>query len=180
MPAAPLPPADRPDAAERFRADLAGYLCERTGPELATLLDRLPDQVKADLITELAGRGPAWLRLPPTWPGHPHADLYRRRSLREVVADRRASRAARRAGPPPGSTLQDWLQAHPTVTAPAKDPGRERRLGEALRGHTAQRDQQDERAAMDQQDPGGPAEPRPAEPRPPAQGWWDWWLRDDR
>jgi hypothetical protein len=59
MPGAPLPPADRPDPAERFRADLAGYLRERTGPQLAALLQRLPDQVKADLIAELAERGPA-------------------------------------------------------------------------------------------------------------------------
>jgi hypothetical protein len=71
IPAEILPPADRPDAAERFRADLASYLCERTGPELATLLDRLPDQVKADLISELAERGPAWLRLPPPGPATP-------------------------------------------------------------------------------------------------------------
>jgi hypothetical protein len=178
MPAAPLPPADRPDAAERFRTDLAGYLCERTGPELAALLDRLPDQVRADLIMELAGRGPAWLRLPHTWPGHPDQEFMRRRSLREVVADRRAARAARRAGPPPGSTLQDWLQTRLDTTPPARDPGRERRLGEALRGHAdARANQQGERTAMDRQDLdlGGPAEPQP-----PTQGWWDWWLRDDR
>jgi hypothetical protein len=166
-------PDDRLDPAERFRADLAGYLAERSGPELAELLQRLPDQIKADLIAELAERGPTWLRLPPTWPGHPDAEHYRRRSLREVVADRRAARAARRAGPPPGSSLQDWLQVRPHASLPA-DPGRERRLGEALRSHATQRQEQDERTEMDQQDPSGPPEPEP-----PAQGWWDWWLRDD-
>jgi hypothetical protein len=115
------------------------------------------------------------LPLPPAWPGHPDADLSRRRSLREVVADRRAARSARRAGPPPGSSLEEWLATRPDVTPPATDPGRERRLGEALRGHADARADRDERAAMDQQDPGGPPEPQP-----PAQGWWDWWLRDDR
>jgi hypothetical protein len=129
MPAEPLHPDDRPDAAERFRADLAGYLRERSGPELADLLEGLPDPVKADLISELAARGPTWLRLPPTWPAHPDAEHDRRRSLREVVADRRAARAARRAGPPPGSSRQAWLASRPHGRLPATDPGRERRLG---------------------------------------------------
>jgi hypothetical protein len=168
-------PDDRPDAAERLRADLAGYLRERTGPELAELLNRLPDPVKADLIGELAGHGPAWLRLPPDWPGHPDAEHDRRRWLREVVADRRAARAARRAGAPPGAALEEWLATRPHGSLPAADPGRERRLGEALRGHATQCQEQDERAAMGWQDPG-----RSPWPEPPAQGWWDWWLREDR
>jgi hypothetical protein len=36
-------PDDRPDPRERFRADLASYLAELPGGELADLLDRLPD-----------------------------------------------------------------------------------------------------------------------------------------
>jgi hypothetical protein len=100
-------PDDRPDPAARFRADLAGYLRGLSGPELADLLDGLPDPVTVDLIAELAARGPAYARLPATWPAHPDAEFMRRRSLREVVADRRADRAARRAGPPPGATLAD-------------------------------------------------------------------------
>jgi hypothetical protein len=81
-------PDDRPDPAARFRADLAAYLRGRSGPELADLLDGLPDPVKVDLIAALAARGPAYARLPDTWPGHPDAECMRRRSLREVVADR--------------------------------------------------------------------------------------------
>jgi hypothetical protein len=60
------------------------------------------------------------------------------------------------------------------VTRPSRDPAIERRLGEALRGRTAERDEQVERAAVTWDDPGCPREPEP-----PAQGWRDWWLRDD-
>jgi hypothetical protein len=62
------------------------------------LLAGLPDPVTVDLIGELAARGPAYARLPDTWPGHPDAEFMRRRSLREVVAARRGQRAGRRAG----------------------------------------------------------------------------------
>ena len=164
-----IDPADRPDPAERFCADLAGYLGERTGPELATLLDRPPDPVKADLISELAERGPhlvaaaAHLARPP-----------RRRPRPAPLAARGGGRPPRRP-PPPGASLEDWLAARPHGAPPATDPGRERRLGEALRGHATHRDQQNERAAPARQEPGGPSEPQP-----PAQGRWDWWLRDDR
>jgi hypothetical protein len=48
----------------------------------------LPDPVKVGLIAAVAARGPAHARLPDTWPGHPDSELMRRRSLREVVADR--------------------------------------------------------------------------------------------
>jgi hypothetical protein len=47
-----LHPDDRPDPAARFRADLAGYLSGLSGPELADLLDGLPDPVTVDLIAE--------------------------------------------------------------------------------------------------------------------------------
>jgi hypothetical protein len=90
-----LHPDDRPDPAARFRTDLAGYLRHLSGPELADLLDGLPDPVKVDLIAALAACGPAHARLPATWPAHPDAEFMRRRSLREVVTDRRAARAAR-------------------------------------------------------------------------------------
>jgi hypothetical protein len=171
-------PDDRPDPAARFRADLAGYLRGLPAPELADLLDGLPDPVKIDLIAALAERGPAHARLPDTWPGHPDAEFMRRRSLREVAADRRAARATRRAGPPPGVTLADRAYNRPSVTRPAKDPAAERRLGEALRSRTAERAERDERddlAAMAFDDPGCPREPEP-----PTQGWRDWWLPDDR
>jgi hypothetical protein len=167
-------PDDRPDPATRFRADLAGYLRGLSGSELADLLRGLPDPVKVDLIAALATRGPAHARLPTTWPGHPDTELLRRRSLREVVADRRAARAARRAGPPPGATLADWAANRSSVTRPTNDPAVQRRLGEALRHHATERSDQDERATLAFDDPG-----RPREPEPPAQGWRDWRLPND-
>jgi hypothetical protein len=93
-------PDDRPDPAARFRADLAAYLRGLSGP------------VKVDQIAALAAGGPAYARLPASWPGHPDAEFVRRRSLREVVADRRAARAVRRAGPPPGPP---WPTGPPTA-----------------------------------------------------------------
>jgi hypothetical protein len=166
-------PDDRPDPAARFRSDLAGYLRGLSGPELADLLTGLPDPVKVDLIAELAECGPAYARLPDTWPAHPDSELLRRRSLREVVADRRAARAARWTGPPPGATLADRLTNRPQVTKPTRHPAVERRLGEALQGRAAA--ERDERAAMAFDDPGCPREPEP-----PAQGWRDSWLPDER
>ena len=168
-------PDDRPDPGARFRADLAGYLRQLSGPELADLLDGLPDPVKVDLIAELAERGPTCARLPATWPGHPDAEFLRRRSLREVVADRRAARAARRAGPPPGASLAERLANRPQVTQSTRDPAVQRRLGEALRSRAAERDDEAERTAMAFDDPGCPRAPEP-----PAQGWRDWWLPDDQ
>jgi hypothetical protein len=127
-------PDDRPDPAARFRADLAGYLRGLPAPELADLLAGLPDPVTIDLIAALAERGPAYAKLPPTWPAHPDAEFMRRWSLREVVADRRAARAARRTGPPPGTTLTNWAANRPAVTRPRKDPAVQRRLGGCARG----------------------------------------------
>jgi hypothetical protein len=77
-----------------------------------------------------------------TWPGHTDSDLMRRRSLREVVADRRAARA----GPPPGATLTAWLRTRPRPARPA-DPAAQRRLSEALRRHAAERAERGEPAA---------------------------------
>jgi hypothetical protein len=74
-----LHPDDRPGPAARFRVDLGGYLRGLSGPELADPLAGLPDPVTIDLIAALATRGPA----------HPNTELLRRRSLREVVTDRR-------------------------------------------------------------------------------------------
>jgi hypothetical protein len=140
-----LHPDDRPDPTARFHADLAGSPRGLSGLELADLLAGLPDPVTVDLLAELAARGPAYARLPDTWPGHPDAEFMRRRSLRKVVSDRRAARAAYRTGPPPNATLADWLTNRPQVSRPAKDTAVERRLGEALRGRTTERDDQAER-----------------------------------
>jgi hypothetical protein len=110
--------------------------------------------------------------LPPA--GHPGPGEGRRRSLREIVADRRAVRAARRAGPPPGGTLEECLRTRPHGSLPAPDPARERRLGEVLRGYTTQRQEPDETVAIGCENQRGPREPEL-----PAQGWRDWWLRDE-
>jgi hypothetical protein len=61
------------------------------GVLLAALNERLPDAYKL---------------LPPA--GQPGPGEGQHRSLRELVADRRAARAAHRAGPPPPG-LADWL-----------------------------------------------------------------------
>jgi hypothetical protein len=91
-----------------------------------------------------------------------------------VVADRRAARATHRPGPQPGGTLADRLTNRQRVTRPSRDPAVQQRLGEPLRSHAAERDEQAERAAMAWDDPGCLREPEP-----PGQGWRDWWLPDD-
>jgi hypothetical protein len=91
----------------RFRADLAGYLRGRSGPELADLLDGLPDRVKVDLIAALAARGPVYARLPNTWPGHPDAEFMRRRRTVTVYAV--TSLALGTASP---AQLAGWLRGH--------------------------------------------------------------------
>jgi hypothetical protein len=177
MPADPIHP-EQLDGERRFRADLAVYLDSLPVGELAEMLGELPHSRQQPLqvgvlMVALNERLPDALKLlPPA--GQPGPGEGRRRSLRQVVADRRAARAARRAGPPPGAALQDWLATRAHGGLPAADPARERRLGEALRGHAAQREDQDERTAMGWQDPG-----YPPGPEPPAQGWWDWWLCND-
>jgi hypothetical protein len=68
--------------------------------------------------------------------------------------------------------LQAWLRTRPHGAR--RPPTRhERRLGEALRGHATQRGEQEERA-MAWEDPSCSRELEP-----PAQGWWDWQLRDE-
>lgn len=84
------------------------------------------------LMHELSDRGPTWARLPVAWPQHPDAEHMGRRSLRDVLADRRA---ARRPGPPepladPGGDrwITGWLARRRLAGAVA-----ERRLAETLR-----------------------------------------------
>jgi hypothetical protein len=155
---------------QRFRADLLAYLDSLSVHELADLLGELPSSRQEPLQLGVLMVAMNEL-LPPA--GQPGPGEGRRRSLREVVADRRAARAARRAGPP-GATLEDWLRTRPHGRPPATDPAVERRLGEAPCGHATQRGEREEQAAMAWEDPG-----RPREPEPPAQGWRDWWLCDD-
>jgi hypothetical protein len=120
---------------QRFRADLVAYLDSLPVGDLAGLLCELPVMTRVTLMHELSDRGPAWARLPVTWPQHPDAEHLGRRSLREVFADRRAASAARRSGPPlpladPGGDrwVTGWLVRRRLAGAVA-----ERRLAEALR-----------------------------------------------
>jgi hypothetical protein len=120
---------------QRFRADLVTYLDSLPVGELAALLCELPVMTRVALMHELSDRGPAWARLPVTWPLHPDAEHMGRRSLREVLADRHAARAACRSGPPQPLAdlggdrwITQWLARRRLAGAVA-----ERRLAEALR-----------------------------------------------
>jgi hypothetical protein len=132
MPADPTRP-EHLSGEQRFRADLVAYLDSLPVGELAGLLCELPVMTRVTLMHELSDRGPAWARLPVTWPQHPDAEHMGRRSLREVLADRRAARAAHRTGPPLADPDSDrwvtgWLARRRLAGAVA-----ERRLAEALR-----------------------------------------------
>jgi hypothetical protein len=108
MPADPIHPGQLAGQ-QRFRADLVAYLDSLPVGELAELLGELPGIRQEPLrlgvlMVALNERLPdAYKLLPPA--GHPGPYKGRRRSLREVVTDRRA---ARNAGPP-SSGLAEWL-----------------------------------------------------------------------
>jgi hypothetical protein len=140
MPADPIHP-DQLDGEQRFRADLVAYLDSLPINELAELLDELPSNRQQPLglgvlIIALNERLPdGYKLLPPA--GHLDPGEGRRRSLRQVVADRRAARAAQHAGPPP-SGLAEWLAHRQQQTDPHAERARagavgERRVAEALR-----------------------------------------------
>jgi hypothetical protein len=144
MPADSLHP-DQLDGRARFRADLAAYLDSLPIGELAELLAELPSSRQEPLglgvlMIALNERLPdSYKLLPPA--GHPGSGEGRRRSLRELVA---ARRAARRAGPPP-SELADWLaerQQQADLRAERTRAGvvAERRVAEALRARAADSD----------------------------------------
>jgi hypothetical protein len=140
MPDDPTRP-DQPDGHQRFRADLLAYLDSLPVHELGDPLGELPSSRQEPLqlgvlIVALNERLPdAYKLLPP--PGQPGPHEGRRRSLREVVADRRAARAAHRAGPPtPG--LAEWHADRQRQAQQHADRRRagavaERRVAEALR-----------------------------------------------
>jgi hypothetical protein len=98
MPADPIHP-DQLDGEQRFRADLAAYLDSLPIGELAGLLGQLPVMTRVTLMHELSDRGPAWARLPATWPQHPDAEHLGRRSLRR--SSRTGVPLAPPAAPPP-------------------------------------------------------------------------------
>jgi hypothetical protein len=111
MPADPIHP-DQFHGEAWFRADLVAYLDSLPVGELAELLAELPRSRQQPLglgvlMIALNERLPdAYELLPPA--GHPGPGEGRRRSLRELVADRRAARASRHPdGPAAG--LAGWL-----------------------------------------------------------------------
>jgi hypothetical protein len=147
MPAEPTHP-DQPDGQARFRADLLDYLDSLPVGELAELLGELPSSRQEPLqlgvlMIAINERLPdAYKLLPPTGQPSPHEG--RRRSLREVVADRRAARATHRAEPPP-SGLAEWQadrQRQVEEHAERRRAGAvaERRVAEALRAWATDRD----------------------------------------
>jgi len=134
MPDSPTHP-EHQSGDQQLRVDLVAYLDSLPVGELAGLLGELPVMTRVSLMHELSDRGPSWARLPATWPQHPDAEHMGRRSLREVLADRRAARTADRTGPPPPLAdpggdrwVAQWLARRRLAGAVA-----ERRLGEALR-----------------------------------------------
>jgi hypothetical protein len=140
MPADPIHPNQLHGPA-RFHADLVAYLDSLPINDLAELLDKLPSKRQQPLglgvlMIALNKRLPdGYKLLPPA--GHPGPGEGRRRSLRQVVADRRAARAAQHAGPPP-SGLAEWLadrQQQADLHAERARAGAvgERREAEALR-----------------------------------------------
>jgi hypothetical protein len=129
MPADPVHPGELAGQA-RFRADLVAHLDSLPVGELAELLGDLPSSRQKPLglgvlMIALNERLPdAYKMLPPA--GHPGPGQGRRRTLRELVADRRAARAAQHAGPPP-SGLAEWLAARQQHgDPPVEPPDRER------------------------------------------------------
>jgi hypothetical protein len=111
MPDDPIHP-DQLAGEQRFRADLVAYLDSLPVGELAERLGELPSRRQQPLgmgvlLAALNERLPdAYKLLPPA--GQPGPGEGQHRSLRELVADRRAARAAHRAGPPPPG-LAGWL-----------------------------------------------------------------------
>jgi hypothetical protein len=111
MPADPIHP-DQLHGDQRFRADLVAYLNSLPVNELAGLLGELPSSRQQPLglgvlMVALNERLPdAYKLLPPA--GHPSPGQGRRRSMREVVADRRAARSSRHPDAP-ASGLAEWL-----------------------------------------------------------------------
>jgi hypothetical protein len=147
MPADPIHPDQLGDNA-RFRADLVAYLDSLPVGELAELLGELPRSRQQPLelgvlMIALNERLPdGYKLLPPV--GHPSPGEGRRRSLRELVADRRAARTSRHAGPPP-SGLAEWLADRQRLADLYGDRRRaggvaERRVAEALHARAADPD----------------------------------------
>jgi hypothetical protein len=111
MPADPIHP-DQLGGQQRFRANLVAYLDSLPIGELAELMGQLPSHRQQPLglgvlMIALNERLPdAYKLLPPA--GHPGPGQGRRRSLRQVVTDRRAARPSRHPNAS-ASGLAGWL-----------------------------------------------------------------------
>jgi hypothetical protein len=147
MPADPIHP-DQFDGGERFGADLVAYLDSLSVGELAELLGDLPRSRQEPLglgvlMIALNERLPdSYKLLPPA--GHPGPGEGRRRSLREVVADRRAARTGRDRNAA-ASGLAEWLadrQQQADLPAERAQVGAvgERRVAETLRAQATDPD----------------------------------------
>jgi hypothetical protein len=165
MPADPIYP-DQLGGQQRFRADLVAYLDSLPVGELAELLGGAAPQPSAaagvgradDRAERAAAR-----RLQAAATGRPsRPGEGRRRSLRDLVADRRAARTSRHAGPPP-SGLAEWLADRQRLADLYGDRRRagavaERRVAEALHALAAD---PDAAAGRQEHDPrAGPPEQR--------------------
>jgi hypothetical protein len=162
MPVDPIHP-DQPHGDRQFRADLVAYLDGLPVGELAELLGELPRSRQEPLglgvlMVALNERLPdAYKLLPPA--GHPGPGEGRRRSLLEVVADRRAARTSRHPDTP-ASGLADWpadRQRRADLHAERARAGAvgERRVAETLRARATDHD-----PAARRQGPGGPSAER--------------------
>jgi hypothetical protein len=162
MPADPTHPGQLGGEA-RFRADLVAYLDSLPVHELADLLGELPSSRQEPLqlgvlMVALNERLPdAYKLLPPA--GQPGPYEGRRRSLRELVADRRAARTSRHAGPPPSGLAERLAdrqqQADRHAERARAGTVAERRVAETLRTRATDPD-----PAAGRQEHGDP----PAEP----------------
>jgi hypothetical protein len=152
MPADPIHP-DQLDGEQRFRADLVAYLDSLPIGELAELLGELPHSRQEPLglgvlMIALNERLPdTYKLLPPA--GHPGPGEGRRRSLRDVVADRRAARTSRHPDAP-ASGFAEWLadrQQEADLHAERARAGAvgERRVAEALRARASDPDPERDR-----------------------------------
>jgi hypothetical protein len=139
---------DQLDGEQRFRADLLAYLDSLPVNELVELLGDLPRSRQqplglAVLMIALKERlSDAYKLLAPA--DHPGPGEGRRRSLREVVANRRAARTSRHHCAP-ASGLAEWLadrQQQADLHAERARAGAvgERRVAEALRARASEAD----------------------------------------
>jgi hypothetical protein len=123
MPADPTHP-DQPGGEQRFRADLLDYLDSLPTHELADLLGELPSSRQEPLqlgvlMIALNGRLPdAYKLLPPA--GHPGLGEGRHRTLREVVAERRAVRTSRHPDAPASGLAERLADRQQQAGRPAR------------------------------------------------------------